>query len=100
MAHHFHLTIHLVLCLSCVVTFSLAQSSNLPFKAVNLGCWLVTEGWMKPSLFQGIPNNDLLVFSRITATYALPNLILPLFNLSLFLFQLLKKFIYVILLFV
>ncbi|KAK9990200.1 hypothetical protein SO802_025185 [Lithocarpus litseifolius] len=60
MAHHFHLTIHLVLCLSCVVTLSLAQSSNLPFKAVNLGCWLVTEGWMKPSLFQGIPNKDLL----------------------------------------
>ncbi|KAF3951398.1 hypothetical protein CMV_022943 [Castanea mollissima] len=60
MAHHFHLAIHLVLCLSCVVTLSLAQSSNLPFKAVNLGCWLVTEGWMKPSLFQGIPNKDLL----------------------------------------
>lgn len=60
MAHHFHWTIHLVLCLSCVVTLSLAQSSNLPFKAVNLGCWLVTEGWMKPSLFQGIPNKDLL----------------------------------------
>ncbi|KAJ6678006.1 GLUCAN 13-BETA-GLUCOSIDASE-RELATED [Salix viminalis] len=31
-----------------------------PFKAVNLGNWLVTEGWMKPSLYDGIPNNDLL----------------------------------------
>jgi len=30
-------------------------------KAVNLGGWLVTEGWIKPSLFDGIPNKDLLV---------------------------------------
>ncbi|KAJ0988599.1 hypothetical protein J5N97_006955 [Dioscorea zingiberensis] len=29
-------------------------------KAVNLGGWLVTEGWIKPSLFDAIPNNDLL----------------------------------------
>ncbi|PWA46151.1 actin cross-linking, Fascin, Glycoside hydrolase [Artemisia annua] len=29
-------------------------------KAVNLGGWLVTEGWMKPSLFDNIPNKDLL----------------------------------------
>ncbi|KAJ1392048.1 Glycoside hydrolase, family 5 [Sesbania bispinosa] len=29
-------------------------------KAVNLGGWLVTEGWMKPSLFDGIPNKDFL----------------------------------------
>ncbi|KAL8233425.1 hypothetical protein R6Q59_019525 [Mikania micrantha] len=29
-------------------------------KAVNLGGWLVTEGWMKPSLFDSIPNKDLL----------------------------------------
>ncbi|KAK7275744.1 hypothetical protein RIF29_16866 [Crotalaria pallida] len=31
-----------------------------PVKAVNLGGWLVTEGWIKPSLFDGIPNKDLL----------------------------------------
>lgn len=42
---------------SYVPSLSLAQ----PFKAVNLGNWLVIEGWMKPSLFDGIPNNDLLV---------------------------------------
>ena len=30
-------------------------------RAVSLGGWLVTEGWVKPSLFDGIPNNDLLV---------------------------------------
>ncbi|GJY39320.1 probable glucan 1,3-beta-glucosidase A [Tanacetum coccineum] len=29
-------------------------------KAVNLGGWLVTEGWMKPSLFDNIPNKDFL----------------------------------------
>lgn len=27
---------------------------------MNLGNWLVIEGWMKPSLFDGITNNDLL----------------------------------------
>ena len=41
---------------------SLAQ----PFKAVNLGNWLVTEGWMKPSLYDGMPNNDLLVILFLT----------------------------------
>ena len=30
-------------------------------RAVNLGGWLVTEGWIKPSLFDGIPNKDFLV---------------------------------------
>ncbi|KAK3423668.1 hypothetical protein EUGRSUZ_F00489 [Eucalyptus grandis] len=29
-------------------------------KAVNLGGWLVTEGWIKPSLFDGITNKDFL----------------------------------------
>lgn len=35
-------------------------------KAVNLGGWLVTEGWMKPSLFDAIPNKDFLVSIRFT----------------------------------
>ncbi|PIN24738.1 Glucan 1,3-beta-glucosidase [Handroanthus impetiginosus] len=35
-------------------------SEDLPFKAVNLGGWIVTEGWMMPSLFDGIPNKDML----------------------------------------
>ncbi|RZC64392.1 hypothetical protein C5167_008081 [Papaver somniferum] len=30
-------------------------------RGVNLGNWLVVEGWMKPSLFDGIPNGDMLV---------------------------------------
>jgi hypothetical protein len=34
---------------------------NPPYKAVNLGSWLVAEGWMQPSLFDGIVNKDLLV---------------------------------------
>lgn len=33
----------------------------LPVRAVCLGGWLVTEGWILPSLFDGIPNKDLLV---------------------------------------
>jgi len=28
---------------------------------VNLGNWLVAEGWMEPSRFDGIVNKDLLV---------------------------------------
>ncbi|XP_057442579.1 probable glucan 1,3-beta-glucosidase A [Lotus japonicus] len=38
----------------------LTQNPEFQVKAVNLGGWLVTEGWMKPSLFDGIPNKDLL----------------------------------------
>lgn len=34
-------------------------------KAVNLGGWLVTEGWIQPSLFDGIPNKDLLDGTQI-----------------------------------
>jgi len=34
---------------------------GLPIRAVNLGGWLLTEGWILPSLFNGIPNKDLLV---------------------------------------
>uniref|UniRef100_A0A1D1XNW1 Putative glucan 1,3-beta-glucosidase A n=1 Tax=Anthurium amnicola TaxID=1678845 RepID=A0A1D1XNW1_9ARAE len=35
-------------------------SPSSTIKAVNLGGWLVAEGWIEPSLFAGIPNNDLL----------------------------------------
>lgn len=34
-------------------------------RAVNLGGWLVVEGWIKPSLFDGIPNGDMLVSGLI-----------------------------------
>ncbi|KAF5937276.1 hypothetical protein HYC85_024782 [Camellia sinensis] len=33
---------------------------NFKIRAVNLGGWLVTEGWIKPSLFHDIPNKDFL----------------------------------------
>lgn len=32
-------------------------------RGVNLGGWLVIEGWIKPSLFDDIPNGDMLVGS-------------------------------------
>ncbi|KAG5241777.1 glucan 1,3-beta-glucosidase [Salix suchowensis] len=51
-----YILIFALLFLSWAPFLALAQ----PFKAVNLGNWLVTEGWMKPSLYDGIPNNDLL----------------------------------------
>ncbi|KAK3012743.1 hypothetical protein RJ639_008091 [Escallonia herrerae] len=43
--------------------FSLSHgrfTPNFRVRAVNLGGWLVTEGWIKPSLFDGIPNKDFL----------------------------------------
>ncbi|KAF8023510.1 hypothetical protein BT93_F0883 [Corymbia citriodora subsp. variegata] len=33
---------------------------NPKIRAVNLAGWLVTEGWIKPSLFDAIPNKDFL----------------------------------------
>ncbi|KAK1370858.1 putative glucan 1,3-beta-glucosidase A [Heracleum sosnowskyi] len=51
--------------LSCCLIFSVACSvEGLPgdskVRAVNLGGWLVVEGWIKPSLFDEIPNGDML----------------------------------------
>lgn len=37
------------------------DDENFRVRAVNLGGWLVTEGWIKPSLFDAIPNKDFLV---------------------------------------
>ncbi|KAL2468066.1 putative glucan 1 [Forsythia ovata] len=34
--------------------------TSIPVRAVNLGGWLVTEGWIQPSLFYDIPNKDFL----------------------------------------
>ncbi|KAI3465088.1 hypothetical protein Pfo_021751 [Paulownia fortunei] len=48
---------------SLVIVQCFAQ--NPPYKSVNLGAWLVAEGWMTPSLFGGIPNNDLLDGTQI-----------------------------------
>lgn len=57
MACNVYIKFVLVVCVSWSVSFAVAQ----PFKAVNLGNWLVTEGWMQPSRFDGIHNKDLLV---------------------------------------
>ncbi|XP_030535073.1 probable glucan 1,3-beta-glucosidase A [Rhodamnia argentea] len=57
--HHHPL---LLLCSLCAFLPSiLAQTVEfkLPLKAVNLGNWLVTEGWMMPSRFDGL-NRQLL----------------------------------------
>ncbi|KAK1260583.1 hypothetical protein QJS04_geneDACA013321 [Acorus gramineus] len=47
---------------SCLLSLSVAARATPNFKvrAVSLGGWLVTEGWIKPSLFDGIINKDLL----------------------------------------
>ncbi|WJX36495.1 hypothetical protein P8452_24365 [Trifolium repens] len=56
---NYYLSFLVALCLSCPYTSLLAQ--NPPYKAVNLGNWLLVEGWMEqPSLFDGIVNKDLL----------------------------------------
>uniref|UniRef100_J3N251 Uncharacterized protein n=1 Tax=Oryza brachyantha TaxID=4533 RepID=J3N251_ORYBR len=59
----------LLLCSPCLFSVSdgrrmTAQTNDLqpssPIRAVNLGGWLVTEGWILPSLFDNIVNKDLL----------------------------------------
>ncbi|CAN4126754.1 unnamed protein product [Withania somnifera] len=51
--------------LFCWLIFSVGFSveglhGNSRIRAVNLGGWLVVEGWIKPSLFDDIPNGDML----------------------------------------
>ena len=61
MSYRYYLAFLLALCLSHPPN-SVLVAQNLPYKAVNLGNWLLAEGWMEPSLFDGIPvNKDLLV---------------------------------------
>ncbi|CDP01022.1 unnamed protein product [Coffea canephora] len=55
-------TFFLLLCFFISVSHGRVPPAGADFrvKAVNLGGWLVTEGWIKPSLFDGIPNKDFL----------------------------------------
>ncbi|CAN4114863.1 unnamed protein product [Withania somnifera] len=51
--------------LFCWLIFSVEHSVQglhgyVRVRAVNLGGWLVIEGWIKPSLFDDIPNGDML----------------------------------------
>lgn len=52
----------LIFGLLCAFQLSHSSSDNdfTKVRAVNLGGWLVVEGWIKPSLFDGIPNGDML----------------------------------------
>ncbi|KAL7245708.1 hypothetical protein ACSBR2_000941 [Camellia fascicularis] len=56
---------HPLLCFCIFLSSMLSLSNgrltpNFKIRAVNLGGWLVTEKWIKPSLFDGIPNKDFL----------------------------------------
>ncbi|KAK9166621.1 hypothetical protein Scep_001812 [Stephania cephalantha] len=53
-------SLYTLACLMISVAYASRAAPNFKVKAVNLGGWLVTEGWIKPSLFDGIPNRDLL----------------------------------------
>ncbi|XP_058198581.1 uncharacterized protein LOC131314106 [Rhododendron vialii] len=44
---------------------------NMKIRAVNLGGWLVTEGWIKPSLFDGIQDKDFLLWRISETTFQL-----------------------------
>ncbi|TVU30852.1 hypothetical protein EJB05_22496 [Eragrostis curvula] len=62
-----HLVLLLLVCSSSLLPRSegrrrLASAAppRPPIRAVNLGGWLLTEGWILPSLFYGILNNDTL----------------------------------------
>lgn len=50
----------LLFCFFISVSHGRVPPAYFRVKAVSLGGWLVTEGWIKPSLFDGIPNKDLL----------------------------------------
>ncbi|KAM0852832.1 hypothetical protein ACQ4PT_051494 [Festuca glaucescens] len=52
----------LIFGLLCVFQLSHSSSDNdfTKVRAVNLGGWLVVEGWIRPALFDGIPNGDML----------------------------------------
>ncbi|XP_031101540.1 probable glucan 1,3-beta-glucosidase A isoform X1 [Ipomoea triloba] len=57
---------YVFLLVCCILSVSQAKvaaqapSNGFRVRAVNLGGWLVTEEWIKPSLFNAIPNKDLL----------------------------------------
>ncbi|KAL7245716.1 hypothetical protein ACSBR2_000949 [Camellia fascicularis] len=46
---------------SCLVYVACGKADpHFRVRGVNLGGWLLVEGWIKPSLIHGIPNKDLL----------------------------------------
>ncbi|ERM95364.1 hypothetical protein AMTR_s00008p00195760 [Amborella trichopoda] len=54
------------LCGTIVATSYADMQNGMPeVRGVNLGGWLVVEGWIKPSLFDGIPNSDMLDGTKV-----------------------------------
>lgn len=56
-------------------------------RGVSLGGWLVVEGWIKPSLFDDIPDEDMLV------SFFFPELLLNYFFIFGFFFLLFERYI-------
>ncbi|CAN4096847.1 unnamed protein product [Withania somnifera] len=58
------LLVYYLFIISCCRRFCFSHgrsiNPNFRVRAVNLGGWLLTEGWIKPSLFDDIPNKDFL----------------------------------------
>ncbi|KAI8005451.1 Glucan 1,3-beta-glucosidase A [Camellia lanceoleosa] len=54
------ISICIILCFMVTLYTWRVRRPNFKIQAVNLGGWLVAERWIKPSLFDGIPNKDFL----------------------------------------
>lgn len=48
-----------------VLSFLALRSAAQNYRSVNLGGWLVVEGWMTPSLFDGVQDRDLMDGAQI-----------------------------------
>ncbi|KAH0455895.1 hypothetical protein IEQ34_015927 [Dendrobium chrysotoxum] len=65
----FFLTISSLLCftpISHAARPTPSDYSHHPIKAANLGGWLVTEGWLKPELFDNIPDGTQIQLKSVT----------------------------------
>lgn len=62
-------------------------------RGVNLGGWLVVEGWIKPSLFDDIPNEDMLVSFFFFLFFLFPELLLNYIFIFGFFFLLFERYI-------
>jgi len=58
-------SLHLVLV--GVLSFLALCSGAQKYRSVNLGGWLVVEGWITPGLFDGVQDRDLMVGHSLDA---------------------------------
>ncbi|KAH9326245.1 hypothetical protein KI387_006423 [Taxus chinensis] len=66
MASSFHKAVDVCSGLLLLLCFLAVKScAAQKYKSVNLGGWLVVEGWIKPSLFDTVPNKDLMDGAQI-----------------------------------